>query len=545
MKTKSIFALMIVLAIASPLCGQDIFQAIRNGEMQSVREFFEKNPDKLEIQDINKMTPLMFAAFFGKTEIAAYLVKKGADVNYRRGDESCLHQAAQMNHPDVVALLLDNGADIEISAPKTALYYSLSSGAREASELLIERGATVPVNDYLFHRAVLRGISGAVEHMIVKGVNLRSENNTGGSLLHSAAEGGQVVLIELMLASGTDIDAPDRYGRSPIHLAALKGHSTVVEHLLGRGADREIKTPTGATAYDLARSAGHRKLCDWLAGKGAGVRDFRLMDVPGSDLYFGQKKPGRRAESFALGIISSPDELEHGVPVWSPEGDEVFWSTLGKTYHVKKADGKWTLPAVSPLYQKYKAMHIAFSPDGGMMYFDSKSFMDGSEKKKDSDIWMSARRGDDWGEPANPGPAVNSEQDERSASAALNGNLYFASGYDIYRCVYKDGHYQPRERLGGGISTEYYELACFIAPDESFLLFSSSRPGPDGKEAGLDTYISFRESDGSWTVPKSFGRQFGVTENFFIGLSPEGRYLFFGAGDVQWIDARVIGELRD
>ena len=93
--------------------------------------------------------------------------------------------------------------------------------------------------------------------------------------------------------------------------------------------------------------------------------------------------------------------------------------------------------------------------------------------------------------------------------------------------------------------TEYYELACFIAPDESFLLFSSSRPAPDGKEVGLDTYITFRKSDGSWTEPKGFGREFGVTENFFVGLSPEGSYLFFGTGDVQWLDARIIPTLRD
>jgi ankyrin repeat protein len=544
MKTKSIFTSMIVLAIAFPLCGQEVFQAIRNGDMPAVREFFEKNPDKLEMQDINRMTPLMFAAFFGKTEVAAYLINKGADVNYRRGDESCLHQAAQMNHPDVVALLLDKGADIEISSPKSALYYSLSSGARAASELLIERGAAVPVNDDLFHRAVLNGISAAVDHMIVKGVDLRSENDTGGTLLHSAAEGGMVVLVELMLAGGADIDAPDRYGRSPIHLAALEGHSTVVEQVLGRGANRDIKTPMGATAYDLARISGHRELCDWLAAQGANVRDFTHMDIP-ADLYFGQKKSGQRAEPFALGIISSPDELEHGVPVWTPDGDEVIWSTLGRTYHVKKADGKWTLPAVSPLYKKYGAMHIAFSPDGKKSFFDSKSVMDGSEKKKDSDIWILHKKGNDWSGPVNAGSSVNSDQEERSASAARNGNLYFSSGYDIYRCVFREGRYLPREKMGGGINTEYYELACLIAPDESFLLFSSSRPAPDGKEVGLDTYISFRESDGSWTEPKGFGREFGVTENFFIGLSPDGRYLFFGAGDVQWLDARIIGTLRD
>ncbi len=543
MKTRYVFVLIAALTVASPILGQEIFQSIRNGDLEAVRQFFEENPDKLEIQDINKMTPLMFASFYGQTEVGAYLIKKGADVNYRRGEESCLHQAAQMNHRDAVALLLDNGADIEISKPKTPLYYALSSGAREAVKLLIDRGATVPVNNYLFHRAVLKGISAAVDHMIAKGVELLSENNTGGTLLHSAAEGGMVTLTELMLAKGVDINAPDQYGRSPIHLAALKGHLTVVEQLLGRGAERDTKTPTGATAYDLARSQGHQKLCDWLAEQGAEVRDFKYMELPG-DLYFGQKKPGERAESFAVGIISSPDELEHGVPAWDHEGDQVFWSTLGRTYHMRRIEGKWTLPEISDLHQKFRAKHIAFSPDGKKMFFDSNSAMDGSGRKKDSDIWIMERQGTGWKEPVNAGPAVNSELNERCASVALNGNLYFASGYDLYRCVYRNGRYLPREKLGGGINTEHYELSCLIAPDESYLLFSSSRPRTDGRDAELDSYICFRNRDESWTEPKGFGVEFGVNENFFISLSPDGRYIFFGAGDVQWIDAGIIQTLR-
>jgi hypothetical protein len=212
---------------------------------------------------------------------------------------------------------------------------------------------------------------------------------------------------------------------------------------------------------------------------------------------------------------------------------------------MQMVDGKWTLPEISPLFQKYRAMHIAFSPDGKKMFFDSNSPMDGSDKRKDSDIWIMVRRGNDWSEPVNAGPAVNSGQEERSASIARSGNLYFASGYDLYRSVWRDGRYLPREKLGGGINTEYFELACFIAPDESWLLFSSSRPGTDGKESELDSYVSFRTGDGLWTEPRAFGTEFGIEENFFINLSPDGRYLFFGAGDVQWIDAGIIRTLRD
>ena len=543
MKHRSLMALILTLAVTSPLLGQEIFQSIRNGDLKAVKEFLAKNPDRLEMQDINKMTPLMFASFFGQAEVAAFLIEIGAAVNYRRNEESCLHQAAQMNHRSVVALLLDNGADIEISKPRTPLYYALSSGAKDAAELLIERGAAVPMNGYLFHRAAQRGMRAAVDHMIAKGVDLLSQNNTGGTLLHSAAEGGMVPLAELMLAKGADVNAPDRYGRRPIHLAALNGRSAVVEQLIRRGADRDVKTPKGATAYDLARSGGHRVVCDWLAAQGAAVRDLKFLETPG-ETYFGLPEPGGRAEPFALGIISSPDELEHGVPAWFPDGNEVVWSTLGKTYRMIRSGGKWALPEISPFFIQHRAKNIVFSPDGKRLFFDSDSPMDGTEKKRDADIWVMERHVLEWSRPINLGPSVNSEQEDRVPSVARNGNLYFMAGYDLYRSVYKNGRYLSREKLGDGINTEYLEVGCLIAPDESYLVFSSSRPGPDGKDVGLDSFISFKKRDRSWTSPRPFGIKHGVEENFLIGLSPDGRFLFFGAGDVQWIDARIIQTLR-
>ena len=536
-------ACVTILAVVSVSSQQEIFSAIRNGDLKAVKEFIEKNPASLEIQDVNRMTPLMYASFHGQREVAAYLIERGANVNYERAGESCLHQAAQMNRRDVVALLLDHGADIESQKPRTPLYYAISAGAREAAELLIERGSAVPVSSYLLHRAVQKGISTAVDRMIADGADLLSQNHSGGTLLHSASEGGMVLLVELMLAKGAGIDARDRYGRTPLHLAAANGHLAVVRQLVRKGAGRDIAVPTGATAYDLARSRGHVETCTWLVAQGAAPRELRFMATPG-DSYFGLTAPGDRAEVFAPGIVSSADELEHGVPVWSPDGNEVIWSTLGRTYHVEKIDGRWTLPHESQLHQKYRAMHVAFSPDGQRMYFDSDSTMTGDGRTKDSDIWIVERRGNAWSEPINAGPAVNSTQQERSASIARNGNLYFESNYDIYRSVWRDGRYQPREKLGGRIDTEHLELGCLIAPDESYLIFSSSRPRPGGPESETDTYVSFRTSAGSWSEPRAFGREHGVVEHLLIGFSPDGRYLFFGAGDVQWIDARIVARLR-
>ena len=170
--------------------------------------------------------------------------------------------------------------------------------------------------------------------------------------------------------------------------------------------------------------------------------------------------------------------------------------------------------------------------------------MDGSGKKKDSDIWMMERRADGWGEPVNPGTSVNSAQEERSASAARNGNLYFASGYDIYRCVFRDGRYMPREKLGEGINTEYYELACLIAPDESFLLFSSTRP--DLSEENIRIYVSFHNKDDSWTKPINLNDLMNFDKpSRFPCLTPNEKFIIFQSGnDYYWVSRRILDECR-
>ncbi|HTE28436.1 TPR end-of-group domain-containing protein [Flavitalea sp.] len=98
-----------------------------------------------------------------------------------------------------------------------------------------------------------------------------------------------------------------------------------------------------------------------------------------------------------------------------------------------------------------------------------------------------------------------------------------------------------------------YEDGPYIAPDESFLIFESQRPG--GIEGSLDLYISFKNKIGSWGIPVNMGPKInsGSSERF-ARLSPDGKYLFFGSSrnmsdtnwgfDIFWIDAKVIDELK-
>ena len=103
------------------------------------------------------------------------------------------------------------------------------------------------------------------------------------------------------------------------------------------------------------------------------------------------------------------------------------------------------------------------------------------------------------------------------------------------------------ENLGRRINTESREYDPFIAPDESYLIFASERPGGLG---AADLYISFREAGGAWGDPKNMGTAVNSSAaDYTPMLSPDGKYLFFTSSrqaqdDIYWIDARVIDTFR-
>jgi len=132
-------------------------------------------------------------------------------------------------------------------------------------------------------------------------------------------------------------------------------------------------------------------------------------------------------------------------------------------------------------------------------------------------------------------------------SVSAEGTLYFASGGDIYRAHPEGDEYAAPERLDEAINTRFEEGHPFIAPDESYLLFSS-----DGHADNLgthDLYISVREADGTWSEARNLGA--GINSRYqelYPTVSPDGKYLFFLSDQergksVYWVDFQALEPL--
>jgi hypothetical protein len=102
--------------------------------------------------------------------------------------------------------------------------------------------------------------------------------------------------------------------------------------------------------------------------------------------------------------------------------------------------------------------------------------------------------------------------------------------------------------MSNNVNSDAMDLAPFVAPDESYLIFASARSGGYG---GTDLYISFSDGEGEWAPAINMGSAINTSANQGApSVSADGAYLFFQS-DAQpygrnpyWVDAAILEQLN-
>ena len=216
-----------------------------------------------------------------------------------------LHYAAMLNRPDLVRLLLDGGAEVDVRLlddgerfserlrrtlrafgfagtfddwnrdGETPLYLAAGySDSVEVVALLLDRGATLEAvnrhgNTPLYEAARHNASVEVVALLLDRGADLEAVNNNGSTPLHGAAFGNDSVeVVALLLDRDADLEAVNNGGWTPLHHAAWNNASVaVVELLLDRDADLEAVnnggwTPLHEAAWNNASVAVVKLLLD-------------------------------------------------------------------------------------------------------------------------------------------------------------------------------------------------------------------------------------------------------------------------------------------
>lgn len=268
-------------------------------------------------------------------------------------------------------------------------------------------------------------------------------------------------------------------------------------------------------------------------------------------LYLGQRPPSTTPEIFAPNIISNEGEYEFG-SVFNKDVNEFFYGLVvdrkERIGYSKRTGNTWSEPKVLSKEDQYGRNDPFLSPDENRLYFISQRALDGLGESKDYDIWYVERTKEGWSEPINAGSNINSDVDEYYISFTNDGTMYFSSNragesFDIYSSKFIDGEYQEAIPLSDAINTPAYEADVFIDPNETYIIFCATRQ--DGLGRG-DLYISFRNTDGTWTKSKNMGERINTKNHELCPfVSKDGKYLFYTSNeDIYWVSTEVLKDYR-
>ena len=163
------------------------------------------------------------------------------DLGHFDGENGTLiHVAVEEGMEEIVALLLDRGADVQAldNRGRTPLHRALNPGHAKRSEtvinMLIAYGAQIDIR-----AAIGIGDIAGVSQLLDEDPSIITTRGIGGmTLLHFAAEYNQPELASMLLERGAVADIVSDAGDIPFDLASKRGHHVVAEILRVGSVDR-------------------------------------------------------------------------------------------------------------------------------------------------------------------------------------------------------------------------------------------------------------------------------------------------------------------
>jgi ankyrin repeat protein len=234
--------------------------AVETGNLEAAKSFLNEDPCLVNINDTRKKgdnIPVLLLAIQNKhPEIVKLLLLNGADVNCKNisGELGSLHTAASLGCSDIIPVLIKFGAD--------------PNGKR---------------GNFKFPPLCYAETADAAETLIYSGADVRLRNENGITPLHLLAAHGKIQAAEVLLKYGAEIDANDRWGKTPLHYASEYGQAETVDFLLKKGASINTRDELKRTALNWAdndtvfgEKKSRKKCAELLISRGA---DYTISDV--------------------------------------------------------------------------------------------------------------------------------------------------------------------------------------------------------------------------------------------------------------------------
>ena len=244
--------------------------------------------------NINDDTALILAAKHGKADVVTLLLNWGAQIELHDVNEStALHWAANNGHVEAVNHLLDNGSLLEAKGDRnnTALNFAVMHGKSAVVELLLQKNASVNARNIRWENALDIAIATHpefIEPLLMQIATLPmdkqaecllnvSEGIYPNALFYAAAKKPALfdVLMDRVLQEPNPtlkiafLNSSNQQGCTPFILAAQVGAHESIRKLLAYGIEIESHDVNESTALHWAANNGHIEAVNHLLDNGA------------------------------------------------------------------------------------------------------------------------------------------------------------------------------------------------------------------------------------------------------------------------------------
>ncbi|XP_049640760.1 ankyrin repeat and SOCS box protein 3 [Suncus etruscus] len=250
--------------------------AAREGNVKVLRKLLQKG-HSVDIADNRGWMPIHEAAYHNSVQCLQMLIHADSSENYiktKTFEGFCaLHLAASQGHWKVVQILLEAGADpnVTTSEETTPLFLAVGSGRIEVLKLLLEGGANVSGSHSLcgwnsLHQATFQENTEMVKLLLKKGANKECQDDFGITSLFVAAQYGKFESLRLLISSGANVNCQALDKATPLFIASQEGHTSCVAQLLSSGADPNLycNEDNWQLPIHAAAQMGHADILDLL-----------------------------------------------------------------------------------------------------------------------------------------------------------------------------------------------------------------------------------------------------------------------------------------
>lgn len=227
-----------------------LHSAVVTRDLPHIKTFLEYNANVNGMNSqFGNSTPIFLAAQRGFVDVITMLLDKGANIDLGRPTKAVtpLHAAVYNDHIDASMLLLRKGANINAQASKgdTVLHDCAQKNKEDLLRLLLSFNPNVNIQNHEkatpLALAVFFGKKEAVQILLDGGADGTIPSKDGLTPLFAAAQNGYLDILKLLLQKPTILQTINKKrisdNATPLHMAIANKHSEVALLLINHGAD--------------------------------------------------------------------------------------------------------------------------------------------------------------------------------------------------------------------------------------------------------------------------------------------------------------------